>query len=527
MKKFKKIILLSLLFLLTVNIRAGSTITLSVYGISDISIEGRTLEGEYYQRTEKGNHLTEIKDIPAGEYSIIIEHIDFHPVIYNIKLYENDKLDLGVIEPKPRSGVIAGRITYEGKPLKDVEIRVNGRDKPIRTDEKGYFRISDLQHTYDKEPYELIIVKEGYEPLTLLKDVDINRLTLADTELSPAVYVITGQAIPGSEIRINNNTYTADENGNFEIREVIMKDSVIRVVKGGYRELEIDLADKKQGRIIDLGRLRQELLRYRTDTFIEDSWYGAYFFKENFDNYYPFLNIRLNNSDQERAEELLKRILANYIIVQDYSIIKAIQAENIMTTNGLREYILHSADKELLLKELLIISRLNEETAKLHNQLNELQEEYLYRFYHIKLIKDRMEKPPLEEEQATAYLYRDYISMYTNKFREIDIELKDSKKTTETINNMIPMSYDNLLKYEGSPLISKYEIYTDNTDKYIEIKKVEPAVIHITDREIQTIVNFFSIFNRDMVEGILEELGMTEKEIQLESWYKWKELNNE
>jgi hypothetical protein len=30
-----------------------------------------------------------------------------------------------------------------------------------------------------------------------------------------------------------------------------------------------------------------------------------------------------------------------------------------------------------------------------------------------------------------------------------------------------------------------------------------------------------------MVEGILEELGMTEKEIQLESWYKWKELNNE
>jgi hypothetical protein len=97
MKKFKKIILLSLLFLLTVNIRAGS-ITLSVYGISDISIEGRTLEGEYYQRTEKGNHLTEIKDIPAGEYSIIIEHIDFHPVIYNIKLYENDKLDLGVIE---------------------------------------------------------------------------------------------------------------------------------------------------------------------------------------------------------------------------------------------------------------------------------------------------------------------------------------------------------------------------------------------------------------------------------------------
>jgi hypothetical protein len=51
---------------------------------------------------------------------------------------------------------------------------------------------------------------------------------------------------------------------------------------------------------------------------------------------------------------------------------------------------------------------------------------------------------------------------------------------------MIPMSYDNLLKYEGSPLISKYEIYNDiNTDKYIEIKKVEPAVIHITDREIR------------------------------------------
>jgi hypothetical protein len=96
-----------------------------------------------------------------------------------------------------------------------------------------------------------------------------------------------------------------------------------------------------------------------------------------------------------------------------------------MTTNGLREYILHSADKELLLKELLILSRLNEETVKLHNQLNELQEEYLYRFYHIKLIKKtRMEKPPLEEEQATAYLYRDYISMYSNKFREIDIELK-------------------------------------------------------------------------------------------------------
>lgn len=520
-------VIFAFLILFTYHISANGTAAIkgTVYEGTVISLTGKDYNSEFISGKKVIDDYSFLIDsLPAGKYTINLNHIDFKPVIFNITLSEGEVLDLGNIEPDPKPGVIEGVISSNNKSLKNVIIKLG--DNSFKTDENGYFRIDNLEHTYDKEPFILRISYKGYETTYTHKEVGINRLTFANIDLNIIDYTVKGQVIPESIVKVDNDKVIAEE-GMFSLKWNVEKDSKLNIFHDGYEDVTVNI-DPEENRQIDLGTIQQKLNTYKITSFNEDCWFGAYFYKENLtDRFYPFLNIKLNNNDYTKAEEILKRIISNYILVQDFKVINILEKNNISNTKDLDTYLKNNLgkDKETFIKELILLSELKDETSDLYIKLNSIVDKYTYRFYHINLVE---EKKAIPSDEKAEPVYRDYVNLYLTKFKDIENELSDSMENTDIINNMIPLDYDTMISYEDSPLITSYEIYNEyNEDDYISIKKVEPQVMLIRKEDIKQIVFFFNIFTNSLVQAAAKENDINLSKIDIQNWYKWKEIFND
>ena len=250
------------------------------------------------------------------------------------------------------------------------------------------------------------------------------------------------------------------------------------------------------------------------DTFTEDSWFGAYLIKGNnidADPFTVFYDIRENNYLKRNPESDFKTILADYILMKNFSIfgknpdlmeMEQEELEKKLNNNSFIE----SNNIEL---EFNLLYKIKEEVANRYISLsNNYPPYYYYRFFHIQVTK--------YEEATTEELNSDIIkenSTYDKSFPINENEFKDSKETTKKINDMLPMTANSMKQYRNSPLVSYNETsYSNNAkDKLKEriddvvFKKYE--VVFVQDRrysldDMKTIYDFFTQYDESLFDYI-------------------------
>ena len=250
------------------------------------------------------------------------------------------------------------------------------------------------------------------------------------------------------------------------------------------------------------------------DTFTEDSWFGAYLIKGNnidADPFTVFYDIRENNYLKRNPESDFKTILADYILMKNFSIfgknpdlmeMEQEELEKKLNNNSFIE----SNNIEL---EFNLLYKIKEEVANRYISLsNNYPPYYYYRFFHIQVTK--------YEEATTDELNSDIIkenSTYDKPFPINENEFNDSKETTKKINDMLPMTANSMKQYRNSPLVSYNETsYSNNAkDKLKEriddvvFKKYE--VVFVQDRrysldDMKTIYDFFTQYDESLFDYI-------------------------
>lgn len=260
-------------------------------------------------------------------------------------------------------------------------------------------------------------------------------------------------------------------------------------------------------------------------TFEEDSWIGASIFDENLssqEKLLPFKDIRKNHYKKNKAVNYFKTILADFIIVSNLETFDDIMTEEYNSEYEIIEY-LRKRKKEGGEKfeiEIDLILAIKDEVIEKYEILTEnINDNLVYRFYHINYI--------LFEEVTLEHLKTSYEGMYTIKFENIDNEFSDSKKTTEQINNMIPLNPKNLKSSLDSPLVSLSETYYSKEAKE-EMKQHmkddglifeinEQAMIHDVSISIEDLEEFYDLMILLSEDSFIDKLNkfliLNEKDI--------------
>ena len=228
--------------------------------------------------------------------------------------------------------------------------------------------------------------------------------------------------------------------------------------------------------------------------FTEDSWFGKYFFSpvrntEQFFN--AFYDIRLNNINKRNASSDFKTLLADYILLNNFTMIKNYNSINEVKNsleNKSKEYLKDNRKK--LKSEISLFYKMFLEMQERYFTLKgNLSNNHFYRFHHI-LVSDfeEMTYPDLNSDIMLKY------SEYTELIQIEQFELDGSKKSTREVNNLIPIKASKMKEYKNSPLVTYRESnYSENqkeriksqNDKVIfknyEVVKVEERRIYIKD----------------------------------------------
>ena len=228
--------------------------------------------------------------------------------------------------------------------------------------------------------------------------------------------------------------------------------------------------------------------------FTEDSWFGKYFFstQRRTDEYFnAFYDIRLNNVNKRNASSDFKTLLADYILLNNFTMIKNYNSINEVKNsleNKSKEYLKDNRKK--LKSEISLFYKMFLEMQERYFTLRgNLSNDHFYRFHHI-LVSDyeEMTYPDLNSDIMLKH------SEFTDKIEIEQFELDGSKKSTREVNNLIPIKASNMKQYKNSPLVTYRESsYSENqkeriknqNDKVIfkdyEVVKVEERRIYIED----------------------------------------------
>lgn len=247
----------------------------------------------------------------------------------------------------------------------------------------------------------------------------------------------------------------------------------------------------------------------------EDSWMGAYFFKENLskkEKVIPFIDIRKGNFEKETPESRFKTVFSDFVITQNLELFSDINLRSMQREDI--DYILENLNLDNIKRvqrEINLLFSLKEEVLKKYEKLKEnYPEDYYYRFYHIKGTKFN----------ETLILGREKIDSNTDKYEKRfevgEKEFPDSRKNTKYINSLLPLSYQQIQNYGESPLITlKDERYSPETKA--KLKKKESNIsfntythinirnIKITIKDLKDIKEFFKLLESDTVKTVLEQ----------------------
>ena len=250
------------------------------------------------------------------------------------------------------------------------------------------------------------------------------------------------------------------------------------------------------------------------DSFTEDSWFGTYFImgeNVNVDIFKVFYDIRQSNYLNRNPDSDIKTILADYILMSNFSIFG--KNPDLMEMD--REQLLEKVNNNSFVNSNNIEVELN----LLYKIKNEIKTRYIalnnnfgpnqfYRFYHIQVSKF--------EEATTEDLNSDIIkknNTYNRSFATRNNEFPGSIQTTNRINDMLPIRAESIKQYTDSPLVTYYQSsYSENTkDKLrnkldnVIFKTYEVVSIQersFTLKDMQQIYNFFNKYDQSIFEYI-------------------------
>ncbi len=201
------------------DITLAGRVTSSGEGLAGIEID---INGVRYKTDEDGYYKVE-SAVTNGDYVIKVadNKYDSSPKSIPVTKVTSDKdnLDFEI------SGQFIGKVTYNGKPLKNVIVNVSDIDEEFKSDAQGMFKVPDLGLN---KQYTISISSKGYtfNPKEKIINSLMKESNYQEFKAENEKYNITVKAVRGTvplekvDIKLDNATYKTDKSGTYVIKGV-------------------------------------------------------------------------------------------------------------------------------------------------------------------------------------------------------------------------------------------------------------------------------------------------------------------
>ncbi len=217
---------------------------------------------------ENGDY--QITDLLAGEYTLVaeLENYNFTPVDFTVGENQPVVLDMVSNEQDAPKYDIQGKITDKnGQPLAGVLIKVGSQT--VETDENGDYQLTDLL----AGEYTLVAELENYNftPLdfTVGSDQPVVFDIVSDDQDVPKYDIqgkITdknGQPLAGVLIKVGSQTVETDENGDYQITDLLAGDYTLVAELENYNFTPVDFTvGENQPVVLDMVSNEQDAPKY-------------------------------------------------------------------------------------------------------------------------------------------------------------------------------------------------------------------------------------------------------------------------
>ncbi len=218
------------------------------YGISNarVAIQGTSL----YAYTDSYGYYT-IKDIPVGNYTVVMTATDYTTISGNIIVEANKTLTVNgtMVKEAPivKTGNITGRVTdYDtGYGISNARVAIQGTSLYAYTDSYGYYTIKDIP----VGNYTVVMTATDYTTISGNIIVEANKTLTVNGTMVKEVPIVktgnitgrvtdyyTGYSIPYAKVQISGTSiYTySDIYGYFTLEDVPSGDQTIVITCYGY-----------------------------------------------------------------------------------------------------------------------------------------------------------------------------------------------------------------------------------------------------------------------------------------------------
>ena len=427
----------------------------------------------------------------SGPYTLVYKTENYKTKSKKVYVSHN-RISYANINLDPKLSVI------KGKTIANANIK----NHKIKADQEGAFILKNIKpgsHTFKIEHKDYFTKKINI-------DVGLNEnkeLDFIDLKGKPGK--ITGKTVPNSDILFGSRKIKTNKEGIFNIKNIEPGQYLMQIKRQGYtnynEKIEIGPNEK-----ISKSDFNLERKKYIRNTLQEDSWIGNYFLNPSFkyNNYYPYLDIRSVNIEDDNLSSKIKTILADYILIHYLDVVKEINYDRVSSKADLQDKLnvmqLKGFDVK---KEVALISKLKEEVNQIHKTIQN-NKQYNYTFSHFILTA----KTRNDNIDNSVYALDDLVSNYNEENIKLDLfdnEVQESIKNKKIIYKMISREKDVLKDYINTPLVSQKgegKIINSNID-----------YMKLTKNDITNIVNFFNLFPNQNKE--------------FENWLLWEEIFNE
>lgn len=257
------------------------------------------------------------------------------------------------------------------------------------------------------------------------------------------------------------------------------------------------------------------------DTFTEDCWLGAAFFKydslTDSEKILPFIDIRENNAKKTSYDGRFKTVIADYVLISSLDVLKNLNRQGIDSQEKLETYLENidynqiKDDQKLHLELSILLKMIEEMRDNIVIIANNLPGHYYYRFFHVSLHH--------VEEVTKEHLLRAYDGRYLRELLVEPFEFDESKASARIFNSMLPLTYQGMAGYTNSPLLSQYtSLYTENNKNelrsrlpgsvFANHKFVDVKEIKITVNDLITIYQALDFVQTEEIEDLLLGIGV-------------------
>lgn len=254
----------------------------------------------------------------------------------------------------------------------------------------------------------------------------------------------------------------------------------------------------------------------KADTFSDESWIAAYYYKKTLtpnEKYLPFIYIREHNKPfKNNVGACIRLIEADFILLQQlplYNLINKRYEEGFTFQNTITKVFDEINSKEEYISKIYQLAALTvfqEEITESYNRVKTVYpKEFYYRFYHIYISEyetlsttarnDYVPKNTKYTAKINSIRNKTFYGIYDTPIEKIPYEIPESIIATERINGLMPIKAEDYIYMYESPLISaERTVYDENTKRQYGIENINLAhsieiKVHTIDKELITKIN--------------------------------------